>query len=402
MNKSIPVKSAEILIPKKEYDLNKWAVVACDQHTSNRKYWQDLKDYIGGSVSSLNLILPECYLGDADESERTESVISSMSEYLSDGVFDSFSGCVLVLRRLSGGKVRRGIVFAVDLEDYSFVHEDKALIRASERTVLERIPPRLKVRERCALELPHIMLLYDDKDDIVLSSFDPSQLKKLYDFELNADGGHIKGYLIPDAGLLAEKFAALLAKSDGGMLFAVGDGNHSLATAKQAWENEKKKRSPDDAVRYALVEAVNLYDDALEFEPIHRVVFGVNAQKFISELRKEKFACSVSEYVVLSGDGSELAELPENAALSVAALDGFISDYIKRNGGTVDYIHGEEEMYELCRKPGSVGFLLKGMDKSELFPYITECGPLPKKTFSMGEARDKRYYMEARRIKSRL
>ena len=400
MRKNVPVKSAEILIPKKNIDLNKWSVVACDQHTSNTAYWEDLKKYVGDEPSTLNLILPECYLGTDKEEAIAANISETMGEYLRGDVFETFSGIVYVKRRLKNGKVRKGLVFAADLEDYSFVRGDNALIRASEKTVLERIPPRLKVRERCALELPHVMLLYDDKENSVLSSIDETKLKKLYDFSLNCDGGNIKGYLIENCEGVAEKFSELSEKSGGDMLFAVGDGNHSLATAKQAWENEKKKQKPDELARYALVEAVNIYDAALEFEPTHRAVFGVDAEKFISSFKEEKFDCEKADYVLVSGDMSELIELPESAVLGVAATDGFISKYIAENGGTVDYIHGEEELKELCRKPRSVGIMLKSMEKSELFPYIEACGSLPKKTFSMGEAYDKRYYLEARRIKN--
>ncbi len=399
MNDGVPIKSAEILIPKKEIDLNKWSVVACDQHTSNVGYWEDLKEYIGDAPSTLNLILPECYLGTAEEEKKTDAIAAAMDGYLRGDIFRAVSGFVFVKRMLRCGKVRKGLVFAVDLEDYSFVHGDKALIRASERTVLERIPPRLRVREKCSLELPHIMLLYDDKDDSVLSPFENGKLEKLYDFSLNADGGAVKGYLVKDTEAVKNRFAALLKKSGSDMLFAVGDGNHSLATAKQAWENEKKKQSPCLAARYALVEAVNIYSDALDFEPIHRAVFGVDAEKFISELKNERFDCEKSDYVLVSGDFSELVELPESAVLGVAAIDGFVSQYIEKNGGTVDYIHGEEELKELCSRKDAVGILLKAMKKSELFPYIGACGALPKKTFSMGEAEDKRYYLEARKIK---
>ncbi len=399
MKKSVPIESAEILIPNKEIDLNKWSVVACDQHTSNVGYWENLKEYIGDEPSTLDLILPECYLGTEEEQKKTDSIAATMEKYLQDGIFRTVSGFVYVKRMLSCGKIRKGLVFAVDLEDYSFRKEDKTLIRASERTVLERIPPRLKVRERCSLELPHIMLLYDDKSDSVLSPLENERLEKLYDFSLNSDGGAVKGYLVKDTEAVKERFAALLEKSGGDMLFAVGDGNHSLATAKQAWENEKKKEDPCLAARYALVEAVNIYSDALEFEPIHRAVFGVDAEKFISELKKERFDCDKSDYVIVSEDFSELVELPESAVLGVAATDGFISKYIEENGGTVDYIHGDEELKELCSRKGAVGIMMKAMKKSELFPYIEDCGSLPKKTFSMGEACDKRYYLEARKIK---
>ena len=399
MKKQLTLKSAEILIPKKGVDLSKWAVVACDQHTSNPQYWEDLKEYVGDAESALNLILPECYIGKGDEAERTDAIVSSMDEYVSKGVFRSVSGFIYVERRLMSGKVRKGLVFAVDLEDYSFRHEDKTLIRASEKTVLERIPPRLAIRERCPLELPHVMLLYDDKDDAVLRGLDGAEKEKLYDFELNSDGGRIKGYLIKDISLLEKNFNAILKKSGEDMLFAVGDGNHSLATAKEAWEREKKKANPDEKARYALVEAVNIYSSALDFEPIHRVVFGVDPEKFVSELKKIGFGGETDDYTVVYGDNSELISLPKSPIITVGGIDGFISKYIEKNGGSVDYIHGEDALVELCRKSGSVGIFMKAMKKDELFPYVAKFGSLPKKTFSMGEANDKRYYLEARYIK---
>ena len=399
MKKRLTLKSAEILIPKKGTDLNKWAVVACDQHTSNPQYWENLKEYIGGAKSSLNLILPECYLGGSLEDGMTDAIVSSMNEYVCSGVFQSVFGSVYVERRLSNGKLRKGLVFAVDLEDYSFRHEDKTLVRASEKTVLERIPPRLRIRERCPLELPHIMLLYDDSDDLVLSGLQGAEKEKLYDFELNCDGGHIKGYLIKDTSLLESGFNALLKKSGSAMLFAVGDGNHSLATAKEAWEREKKKENPDEKARYALVEAVNIYSEALDFEPIHRAVFGVDVEKFISELRKTKFDGEKDDYVLTFGDNTQLISLPRSPIITVGGIDGFISKYIEKNGGSVDYIHGDDELKKLCGKNGSVGIFMKAMKKEDLFPYVEQFGSLPKKTFSMGEANDKRYYMEARYIK---
>jgi len=374
----LPVKPARFLLPKKTVDLTKWAVVACDQHTSDVSYWETLDAYVGGSFSALRLIFPEVYLGKDDDAARAKNISAAMDSYISQGIFDEYEGMVSVQRaQASNGKVRKGILLAVDLEHYDFRQGAKPLIRASEGTVLERIPPRVAVRRECALELPHIMLLYDDPAFTVQKAADQAGGSVLYDFELNMGGGHIRGIHIKEYGAVLNAFENLLASSRARygepLLFAVGDGNHSLAAAKQVYEGAKRNGGGEEC-RYALCEAVNLYDGALCFEPIHRLVFAENPGAFVRELT---------------------ALLPAEPIQAVA----FTDEFAKRAGAKVDYIHGEAHLTELAQKHSAAPVLLKAMDKSAFFPYVIQNGSLPKKTFSMGEAEDKRYYLEAARIK---
>lgn len=397
----LPFYRSKILLPKDNIDLNKWSVVACDQHTSNIGYWTELKEYVGASDSTLNLILPEVYLN-SDTSDLVKNISGSMNDYLKRDVFYEAEGVIFVERTLNNKKVRKGLVVAVDLEDYSFVHTDFAFIRASEGTVLERIPPRVKIREKCALELPHIMLLADDPQNLLFNAVQNCPKTPVYDFELNMNGGHLKGSLIKDITPLEKELEKLYNESKKKltkpMLFAVGDGNHSLATAKRVYENEKNAGADTSLSRYALVEIVNIYDSALEFEPIHRVIFNADNKKLLEEFKKAEQE-TYENYVFFDKDKKAIVKLPANPIEAVKVCESVISSFVKNNGGVVDYIHGEREVEKLCITENAAGILLKSMKKSDLFPYVAEFGALPKKTFSMGEAEDKRYYLEARRIK---
>ena len=425
MFEKLPFKPADILLPR-DCDMSRWSVVACDQYTSQPEYWQRVAEFVGDQPSALRLILPEsCLEGPNVETDIME-INNTMSRYLrQDRFMTQFDSLIYVERKLAGGAVRRGIVGMVDLEQYDYEPGSPALIRATEGTVLSRIPPRVAVRKNAPIELPHVMLLCDDREGTVMHPLagQTAQMEKVYDFDLMENGGHITGWKMGerqmeqlDAALnkLADP-AAFRAKYGVGedvsvMLFAVGDGNHSLATAKECYERQKRITPPEQwaglPARYALVELCDLHDESLQFEPIHRVVFGVDPDELVRDL-KNAFpgACEGR------GEGHVLTcvtrkgkcdiTIPNPAAqLAVGTLQGFLDDWMKAHKGVgVDYIHGEDVVEELSRRPDAVGFLLPAMGKEELFPTVIHDGVLPRKTFSMGHAHDKRFYLEARRIR---
>lgn len=391
----LPIKFDEILLPKKSIDMKKWCVVACDQFTSQTEYWEELKDYVGNDYSALNLIFPECYLSQEPE-KRIQNIIAHMKDYLSKDIFRTVgNGLVLLERKTPLGNVRHGLTMIVDLTQYSFNPADKALIRATEGTVVERIPPRVKIRENCPLELPHIMLLIDDPERTVIEPLLKNKNEVLYDTDLNMNGGHITGWSIKDSKPVESALQKLLddsvAKYGEPLLFAVGDGNHSLATAKACY-NENNPLS-----KYALVEVANIYDEGILFEPIHRLIMNVDNEKFLKEFQAQVKGTQKSKLFV--GNSTLDLYLPADSIDAVAQTQAFIDSYLKANGGEIDYIHGEEDLRKLCAKTGGIGIVLKSMEKSSLFDYIVKNGVLPRKTFSMGEANEKRYYIEARKIK---
>ena len=422
------IKPKEILIPKKK-DLTRWAVIACDQFTSDFDYWQKTKEYIGKSVSSLNLILPEIYLNDKPES-RIEKINENMRRYLNNNVFKSLGECfVLTARKTAYGNLRLGIVLAVDLEEYSYEKGNRALIRATEGTILERLPPRIKIRENAPLELPHIMLLIDDvKNEIIKPLYEKRKsLEKVYGFKLCMGGGSVEGYKITDTKGVTESFLRLLNKDtlikkygkDEKFLFAAGDGNHSLASAKAVWNNFKRGLSAKEAenhpLRYALCEVVSLYDEGLKFEPIHRFIKGVDAERFAQgEFPSSRGAAAAAGWLyendALPGRGLLKGKLiyngkktdigfPSDISLAVSGTDEYIKNYINGSGGEVDYIHGEKDLEKLVKgNANSVGIVMPSMEKGQLFKTVIESGALPRKCFSMGEAEEKRYYLEASKI----
>lgn len=374
-------------------DMYSWAVNACDQFTSDLSYWQEVERIAQGKPSAYHIIFPEIYLKDNPEA-RIAAINSQMYRYLESGIFSEFNGFVLVERTTESG-TRTGIVLAIDLEQYSFRQEDKALIRSTEATVLDRLPPRVHIRSGAPLELPHIMLLYDDKSRSVLNSVRRGE--ELYNFDLNMGGGHVKGTLVSDPQTVIDAFYSLAEGMSDKMLFAVGDGNHSLAAAKLCWKNIKNKLSPEQAkthpARYALCEAVNIYDPALAFRPIHRFIKTDNPHEFVDgwNISGEK-----SAEVVVNGIKT-VVSFPSDIPCGIRLVDEYISDFIKKYGGTVDYIHGDEELTELTAD--GAGVLLPSVEKDDFFRLIKAGGNLPKKTFSMGEGNEKRYYIEAKRIK---
>ncbi len=414
---------ADILLPK-DADMTRWAVVACDQFTSQPEYWEGVEKTVGDAPSTLRLILPEAQLNDPNVDNHIAGINAKMKEYVDGGVFKTLPASLIYIERTqSDGKVRHGLIGMVDLDQYDYTPGSGALIRATEGTVLSRIPPRVKVRQDAPIELPHVMLLIDDPDATVIEPLTAGTdgMEPLYDFDLQAGGGHLKGWKLSDAqtDAVADALEGLTApeqmerkygmKSAAPLLFAVGDGNHSLATAKTCYENLKKVTPESEwaalPARYALVEVVNNHDDALQFEPIHRVVFGVEPEKMLQAFLAFYPGAHEGEgeghtIAYTHAGGTGFVTVPNPAVqLAVGTLQAFIDAYLRENGGEVDYIHGDEVTDELGAKPGNIGFKLPAMGKEQLFKTVMADGVLPRKTFSMGHAQDKRYYVEARGIK---
>ena len=406
--KKISFLPADVLIPRPGTDMSKWSVVACDQFTSQPDYWDKVKQIAADSPSAYHIIFPEVYLEKGSADERIKKINKTMSDYIKSGIFTKLeSSFVYVERKLPGGSMRRGLVGAIDLEAYDYKPGSKSLIRATEKTVLERIPPRVKIRINAPLELPHAMLLIDDerKEIIERLSSQKSKFKVVYDFELMQNGGHITGYHISkeDAGEIAEGLYTLMKNKD--FLYAVGDGNHSLAAAKECWEQKKKTLSADEAkhhkARYALVELVNIHDDSLVFEPIHRVVFGCEPESLIKELDDYCSKLTGDEKTikyVYGGKEMELSIKTPPGELALSCLQSFLDLYVSNHNCKIDYIHGKDVVLRLASSAGNIGFTLPAMQKCELFPAVSAGGALPRKTFSMGEANEKRYYLECREI----
>lgn len=401
---------ARILLPKNA-DMQKWACVACDQFTSEKEYWEELEEFVGKNLSTLKLTLPEIYLNDNAE-KRIEKINATINEYLKNGVFKELpKGYVLTVRSTPFVERRIGIVASVDLENYDYKKGAKPLVRATEGTIEERIPPRLKIRENAAIELPHIMILYDDEKRAIAERFYErrEEFLKLYDFDLNMGGGHIEGYFIPESENLEAAFSELLdekrliekyGKNDK-FAFAVGDGNHSLATAKAHWEKVKSGLSDAERethpARYALAEFVNIYDDGIYFEAIFRFVQNVDREKFAAEIKK----AVKGRYRIVVGENKEDISGSDALPEVIADVDKFISRYIAENGGSVDYVHGEENLYKLVKADKTaVGIMPDALNKSDLFKFVSNSGSLPRKTFSMGKGVEKRYYLEAKTIKT--
>ncbi len=459
--KKLGVHVPEILLPAGGVDLTKWAVIACDQYTSQPEYWENVNRAVGDSPSTLRLIFPEIYLKDDDAGKRIAAINQTMEQYLDQGILESQGQCfILTDRSTPCTPSRKGLILALDLECYDYMQGAQTLIRATEGTVLDRIPPRVKIRENAPIELPHIMVLIDDPCRTVIealySNAEAGRYKKLYDFDLMQDGGHIKGWKINDdesISMIAEALSKLASVGDGShlfnesnsfsgdgshlsnFLFAVGDGNHSLASAKAHWEKVKadltekqsdKNAVPEHPARYALVEIVNVHDEGLVFEPIHRVLFNIDpntiAEKFKAACKSPLCAdislCGTEEKMqelmagTVSGE-NRVHRIPfilegkygiltvENPAsnIEVGTLQGILDELLRNDTDIeIDYIHGAEVVTELGSKPGAMGFYLPVMDKRSLFPTVKLDGVLPRKTFSMGEAEEKRYYLECRRI----
>lgn len=417
----IPFKAGNILIPK-NVDMHKWSVVACDQYTSEPDYWNEVKNIVGDSPSTLNLTLPEIYLEDLDVEERIKNINDNMKEMIDKDLFTEYKDSMIYLERTQNdGKVREGLMGIVDLEDYSYEVGSQTLIRATEKTVIERIPPRMKVRENALLELPHIMILIDDEKKEIIENLKNKVNDNdiVYDFDLMQKGGHIKGYKLNSETInevisklenLADKDyfeKKYNVKDKGILLFAMGDGNHSLATAKACYEKLKETMSEEEYLnhpaRYALVELVNLHSPALEFEAIHRVLFNIDVSDLVNNL--------YNYYEINENDDGQKFELitknfdkilyikNPKSNIPVGSIQLFLDEYLQTHKGKIDYIHGKDVTKELGSKEGNLGIIFDAMSKNDLFKTVILDGALPRKTFSMGHSNDKRFYLEARKIK---
>jgi len=411
--------SAEILLPDfQKTDAKRWATVACDQFTSEPEYWESAEETVGDAPSTLRMILPEVYLSETEE--RIPQIQATMRRYLSSCLIAHPNAMIYVERAQSEGSVRRGIVLAIDLEQYDYRKGASSLIRATEATVVERIPPRVAIRRGAAVELPHVMLLIDDVDRSVIEPLRGGSGAVAYDTDLMLGGGHLRGRFLTEeeqrqvgdaleALITPDRMEARYGKAGlSPLLFAVGDGNHSLASAKAAYEEIKESLGAEAArehpARYALAEVVNIHDEALKFEPIYRVMFGVDPVDVLTELEdycahlRGDAAPQRVRYQFEETEGELTVERPTRQ-LTVGTLQDFIDGYLERHPqASVDYIHGEDSVARLSKREGAIGFTFSGMEKKQLFPTVIFDGALPRKTFSMGHAEDKRYYMECRRI----
>ena len=418
------------MLPKEGTDYFKWAVVACDQYTSEPEYWDKVEEIVGDSPSALRLMLPELYLDGPDEADRIKAVRAAMDKYLADGTLRKMEpGCMLI-KRTAEGRTRMGLVIATDLEAYDFNKGSTSLTRATEGTVVERIPPRLRIRGDAPIEMPHIIILIDDPGKTVIEPLVNQPREVIYDTDLMMDGGHITGSFIKEENLagMQEALSALYDEAEkkygaGNVIFqAMGDGNHSLATAKTAWENIKKTLTPEEIenhpARYALCEIENIHDEGIVFEPIHRVIFAKEGQsgmdmvnKVVSLLNESNGKAYLADadaevpagafqipYLTGAQRGKIVVEEPSNK-LEVGCLQHVLDIMVKENKECdIDYIHGTDAVEKLSARDGNAGFMLPAMDKFMLFPAVAADGALPRKTFSMGEANEKRYYIETRYI----
>lgn len=389
----------EFLLPSQGADMSRWAVIACDQFTSDRGYWERLAGYVGESPSTLRLILPEVYLPDGDEKQRARDIYAHMERYCSDGTLVGKNGFIIVERTLKNGKKRLGAVAAVDLEEYEYTPKNNARIKATEKTVEERLPARVALRKGALLEASHIMLLAENVLGL-LREYADGESETVYDFDLNMNGGHLKGKLIDDPAKLAAIENAALGGHDG-LAFVVGDGNHSLAAAKKIWEEVKKDLSEEErktsSARYATCEIVDIADGSLVFEPIHRVVYGADAS--LTEFLADKLSGEARAEAYYGGERTEL-HVASNSADAIADIQSALDEYAKAHEGAVtDYVHGDESALRAARENGAVAVMMPCICKDTLFDYTVRRGVLPRKSFSMGDAEDKRYYCEARKIR---
>ncbi len=393
------IKTANILLPKKEINMNKWAIVACDQYTSQIDYWNDLEKLVGKNPSTLQMILPEVYLKN-DYTNKIKEINKNMIKHLESNVFIEYDNAIILCERKTLHSTRLGLVLCIDLEAYEYVPFSKALIRSTEATVIDRIPPRLMIREEAPIEFPHTIVLFDDSSTKIINNLYKhiDEYDKLYDCELNMQGGSIKGYLVSNPKEVADQLNALTEKiNEGEFTFAIGDGNHSLATAKEHWLNLKKNGADDNhPARYALVELEDIYDDGIIFEPIHRVLFGV--EETVIQLLEKHFTGSGKINLYFKKHKYTI-NVSENNLQAIKDIQLYLDELIKNNPSiSIDYIHGLEDLHSICDLENGLGIEMPCMRKEELFPYVSNYGSLPRKTFSMGEAFEKRYYIEGRKI----
>ncbi|MDO7786311.1 DUF1015 domain-containing protein [Desulforamulus aquiferis] len=445
--KNLGIKPPQVLLPKKNVDLTKWAVVACDQYTSQPEYWAEVENLVGEEPSTLKLVFPEVYLEEAGAAQRVANINDTMKKYLDQKqLMEAGKGFIYIDRKTAHTKSRKGLLITIDLEQYDFNPGAKTLIRATEGTVLDRLPPRIRIRENAPIEVPHVMLLIDDPEKSVIEplALQTDKMEKVYDFDLMMNGGHIEGYRVADPNMeeaildaftklaKAEAFASKygVGPEKDVLLFAAGDGNHSLATAKSVWENIKGGLAGEDfdnhPARYAMVEVVNVHDQGLTFEPIHRIVFNVNGKELLQDIVQYCARNNSEAYYQEFSDQREQGEKAKELTaigghhvipyicgtirgllvvqnpkynLAVATLQSALNDISKNKEALkIDYIHGEDVLSSLASQEGAIGFYLEPMDKHDLFKTVILDGVLPRKTFSMGEAEEKRFYLECRKI----
>ena len=412
-----PFQSTNVLIPNID-NFDKWSVIACDQYTSQPEYWERVREYVGDSYSALHLVFPEAELGTENENmEKIKKINEMMHVYLEKNVWKSYENSyIYVERTLQNGSIRKGLVGVIDLEQYSYEKDAKTPIRATEKTIVERIPPRKMIRQDAPVELPHVLLLCDDDERILMEplAYKKEQLPKLYDFELMENGGRITGWLIQgedayEVNHQLQKYneKCIQKAADLGtapVMYAVGDGNHSLATAKTCYEEWKENHSREEweqhPSRYAMVELENIYDDVQQFEPIHRLITNLNIPHMLEKMKAEDLIVQ-DGYPVrwFAGHCQGVIHInKEKGYLPVAILEEFWKSYFQQYPGIIDYIHGEQALEELSTKENTIGFLMPSIEKNELFSSISKGGVFPRKTFSIGHAQEKRYYLEARKI----
>lgn len=406
---------ADILLPK-EADMSTWSTVACDQFTSDTKYWDAVAQATDGKLSTMHLIFPEAYLQIKNHAEETQRINKVMEDYLNDDVFYTLpNSYIYVERTLPSGIVRHGLVGAVDLSQYDYREASVTPVRATEHTVESRLPARVEIRKNALIEMPHIMLFIDDRDGIIMRSAAVSAGDPVYDFDLMCNGGHICGR--PISGTNADLLTAMLDEltddallekkygfSQGAIIYAIGDGNHSLAAAKNCWEEIRASLSPEEQenhpARYALVELMNIHDEGVAFHPIHRAVFGVDSQLFEAAANAELFSDEGTAVTLVTPTGiSERYVKADSIGMVIERVDQFCHVFAQNNGGEIDYIHGDAETIHYGTMPNNAAILLPTMKKEELFTSVMDTGVFCKKSFSIGEAHEKRYYLECRSIK---
>lgn len=403
------VRIPVVLLPRKGTDMSKWATIACDQFCARPQYWTELTEFVGDAPSTLKITCPEIYLNSGNLDERISEVWKNMNAYVESGLFVGREGFVLVEREVENGEKRVGVMIAIDLDAYDW-NRVRVPIRATEDTLVERLPVRIKIREKAPVESPHAIVLIDDPDRSIIEPLYAArgETEKLYDFDLNMGGGHITGYAVPDPEALIAKLEALLDPEvqtkkygfDAGIMFAVGDGNHSIATAKVMWENLKKSLTPEERevhpARYMLVEMVNLYGGGMDFKPIHRLIYSRD-EKFVDGLRAALEGNG--KLKLIYKDGEEYVDCPEQASLTISAVQTYIESYAKLNKGfEVEYVHNEDHLIEAVEEANGIGIVMPDFPNAELVNFVVNVGNLPKKAFSIGEPEHKRYYLECKSI----
>jgi len=435
---NLGIQIPRILMPGKNIPMDKWAVVACDQYTSELDYWEDVEKNINESPSTLNLIYPECYLEEPNPEERIKNINSNMDKYLNEGILVENEPAFFLIKRSTGsGTPRYGLMVALDLEAYDYSKDSTSLIRATEGTIVERIPPRKKIRINAPIELPHILVLIDDPKKLVIEPLVAkiNTLEEIYNFDLMKKSGHISGYKISEPDIVENIISGLEILSDKNsfrnkyskddvLLYAMGDGNHSLATAKATWEEIKNISTETDIMkhpaRWALVELENIYDEGITFEPIHRVIFNKDKKNFFKEIEKsstysfkmtESIDDLMSEIKEYTGKGQKIGYCDSekmgviildnpSATIPAGSIQKIIDNFLNQNtNSSVDYIHGEDVTFKLGSQKNNFGIFLPPVDKNDFFRTVVMDSAFPRKTFSMGEAHEKRFYIESRRIR---